>query len=222
MKNKFINFGAAQKFIFAVGLLFIFAQIFRVEIDAQQTRKKTTAQASKKKAPAKNPAVKNSANKKTSTVSSLKVTQIDAPALRNLIARDGANAKPLLVNFWATWCPPCVEEFPELVKIDRDYKDKIDFIVVSLDDLAEINRDVPKFLIDMKASMPAYLLKTQDEQAAISSIAKTYQGALPFTVLFDGAGKIAYTKSGKANAEILRGEIEKILAGETNRTSESK
>jgi len=58
-------------------------------------------------------------------------------------------------------------------------------------------------------------LKTQDEQAAIASISKNYQGALPFTILFDGKGEIAYTKQGKIDAAVLRGEIEKLLPDET-------
>jgi thiol-disulfide isomerase/thioredoxin len=53
--------------------------------------------------------------------------------------------KPLLVNFWATWCDPCREEFPDLVKLDAEYKGKIDFITISLDELSEIDRDVPSF-----------------------------------------------------------------------------
>jgi thiol-disulfide isomerase/thioredoxin len=55
--------------------------------------------------------------------------------LKNILK---ANGKPLLVNFWATWCDPCREEFPDLVKIDADYKNKIDFITVSLDDVEEL------------------------------------------------------------------------------------
>ena len=96
-----------------------------------------------------------------------KVTQIDGVALSNLLKPNG---KPLLINFWATWCDPCREEFPDLVKIDTEYTGKLDFITVSLDDLADINGDVPKFLASMKAEMPAYLLKTTDEDAAISSV----------------------------------------------------
>src|SRR6476660_3230723 len=100
-----------------------------------------------------------------------KVTQIDEEGLKTALKPNG---KPLLVNFWATWCDPCREEFPDLVKLDAEYKGKIDFITVSLDDLAEITRDVPKFLAGMKAEMPAYLLKVADESAVISSVAKDW------------------------------------------------
>src|SRR5262249_12473987 len=92
------------------------------------------------------------------------ITQIDEIALKKLIVPNG---KPLLINFWATWCAPCREEFPQLVKINADYKGKIDFITISLDDLADINNAVPKFLTDMHADMPAYLLKVPDEEAAM-------------------------------------------------------
>src|SRR6476661_3319582 len=108
-----------------------------------------------------------------------KVKQIDETGLKTALKPNG---KPLLVNFWATWCDPCREEFPDLVKLDAQYKGKIDFITVSLDDLAEINRDVPKFLVSMKAGMPAYLLKVADESAVISSITKDWNGGLPFTI----------------------------------------
>jgi thiol-disulfide isomerase/thioredoxin len=117
----------------------------------------------------------------------------------------------LLINFWATWCPPCVEEFPDLVKIDADYQGKIDVITVSLDDLAEIDRDVPKFLADMKAEMPAYLLHTKDESTAIRLIAKDWAGNLPMTVLYDGTGALAYMRNGKIRVQPLRDNIDKLL-----------
>jgi thiol-disulfide isomerase/thioredoxin len=138
----------------------------------------------------------------------VKVTQIDAVGLKRLLKPNG---KPLVVNFWATWCEPCREEFPDLVKIDAEYKGKIDFVTVSLDDLAEINRDVPKFLLEMKAQMPAYLLKTVDENAAIAMVAKDWRGGLPFTIVYDTAGTLTYFRQGKIFPAVLRSEIDKLL-----------
>ena len=145
---------------------------------------------------------------KIQAVSNLpKVTQIDAVALKNLLKPNG---KPLLINFWATWCDPCREEFPDLVKIGADYKDKIDLITVSLDELSEINGDVPKFLAQMKSDSPAYLLKTPDEGAAIAFVSKNWQGGLPFTILFNAQGETIYSKQGKFKTDILRQQIEKL------------
>lgn len=137
------------------------------------------------------------------------VTQIDGVALKRLIKPNG---KPLLVNFWATWCDPCREEFPELVKIDNDYKGKIDFITISLDDLEDINTAVPKFLSEMKAEMPAYLLSTPDEEAAISSVSTDWSGGLPFTILIDEKGATSYFRQGKIRPDILRGELVKVTS----------
>jgi thiol-disulfide isomerase/thioredoxin len=140
-----------------------------------------------------------------------KVTQIDLIALKNLLMRDGENPKPLLINFWATWCEPCKAEFPDLVAIDADYRDKIDFITISLDELSEIDRDVPKFLGEMKAMMPAYLLKTENEEEAIASVYKDWQGGLPFTILFNGKGEIAYSRQGIIKQAVVRAELEKVI-----------
>ena len=163
-----------------------------------QTRKKT-----KSKAPAKKTIIAPK-----DVVSNLpKVVQIDAEALKNLLKPNG---KPLLINFWATWCEPCREEFPDLVKIGADYKDKIDLITISLDELSEINGDVPKFLAEMKAEMPSYLLKTASEEAAIAVVSKDWQGGLPFTILFNEKGEAVYFKQGKFQTENLRQELEKL------------
>lgn len=151
---------------------------------------------------------KKPAPKPTQNANLPKVTQIDETGLKTALKTNG---KPLLVNFWATWCDPCREEFPDLVKLDADYKGKIDFITISLDDLAEIRRDVPKFLASMKAEMPAYLLKAEDESAVITSIAKDWSGGLPFTILYNENGEVAYFKQGKVKLDVLKPEIEKLL-----------
>lgn len=143
---------------------------------------------------------------------SIPVTRIDFAGLQTLLKSVPDAKRPLLINFWATWCTPCVEEFPELVKIDREFRPRgLDFVTISLDDLAEIKRDVPKFLAAMKAEMPAYLLKTADEDAAIQLVAPDWRGGLPFTILLDNAGKIAYSRMGVVKPDILRAEIEKVL-----------
>lgn len=117
----------------------------------------------------------------------------------------------LLVNFWATWCDPCREEFPDLVRIDADYKGKLDLITISLDELAEIDRDVPKFLAAVKAEMPAYLLKAADDDAAIRLVSKDWSGNLPLTLLIDANGSVAYQRNGKFRYETLKENIDRTL-----------
>jgi thiol-disulfide isomerase/thioredoxin len=137
-----------------------------------------------------------------------KVTVVNGDELKNLLKPNG---KLLLVNFWATWCDPCREEFPELVKISTDYREKIDFITVSLDDLDDLKLAVPKFLSKMNAKMPAYFLKTSDEETLIGEISEDWQGGLPFTLLYDADGKIVYSRQGKIKSDILRQAIDKNL-----------
>ena len=147
------------------------------------------------------------------------VTQVGDAKLKELLTPKG---KPLLVNFWATWCDPCREEFPDLVKIDSDYKGRIDFITVTLDFPEDIKAAVPKFLADMKASMPSYLLVSSDESAVISTIAKNWTGGLPFTVLYNDKGEIAYFRQGKVQIGVLRTELDKLANSPLNNDSDAR
>jgi thiol-disulfide isomerase/thioredoxin len=136
------------------------------------------------------------------------VAQIDDAKIGQLLKPRG---RPLLVNFWATWCGPCREEFPDLVAIDAEFRGKIDFFTVSLDAVEEIDAAVPAFLGEMNAGMPAYLLVSADENAMVRSVAENWSGALPFTVLYDGKGEIVYSRQGKVDPGTLKGEIERTL-----------
>ena len=104
-----------------------------------------------------------------------KVEKIDEKRFAELLKPNG---KPLLINFWATWCEPCREEFPDLVKIDAEYKGKIDFITISLD-FEERSRPRSRSFVEMKATMPTFLLVTADETAAIQMVSKTGPGHFP-------------------------------------------
>ena len=156
----------------------------------------------------KNPAQQSPAETKPRPANPPRVTQIDDAKIKQLLKPSG---KPLLVNFWATWCGPCREEFPDLVKIDAEYHGKIDFFTISLDFIEDIDTAVPEFLGEMKAEMPTYLLISADENTLISSIAKDWSGGLPFTILYNEKGEITYLRQGKVNHETLKGEIEKTL-----------
>ncbi|MEZ5429520.1 MAG: TlpA disulfide reductase family protein [Pyrinomonadaceae bacterium] len=145
-----------------------------------------------------------------------KVTKVDEVQFKKLLKTNG---KPLLINFWATWCVPCREEFPDLVKLDEQYRGKIDFITVSLDDLAEINRDVPQFLKEMNARMPAYLLYTNKENEVIGSIDKNWSGGLPFSVLYDEKSNLVFTKQGKIDPKVISTKIDGLIGQETAEVS---
>ncbi len=147
----------------------------------------------------------------TSAANPTQVTKIDQTQFADILKPKG---KPLLINFWATWCGPCRVEFPDLVKIDAEYKGKIDFITVTLDFEEELTTGVPKFLADMKASMPTYLLVTPDETAAIGMVAKDWAGALPYTILYAPDGKAAFGHQGIVKPDQLRAEIDKLLSAE--------
>jgi thiol-disulfide isomerase/thioredoxin len=139
------------------------------------------------------------------------VVAVDAAGLQALQKRE--NAKPLLVNYWATWCEPCRDEFPDLVKIDADYRPKgLDFIAVTLDDLADIKTGVPKFLREMHAQMPVYLLNLSDPEPAIKLVDSKWSGALPATFLYNGKGEVVYKSLGRIKVEELRAAIEKVLS----------
>ena len=138
------------------------------------------------------------------------VSPIDTDALKGLLTQH--RERPLLVNFWATYCDPCRDEFPDLVKIDNDYgKNEIEFVTVSLDDMSEIKNEVPKFLDSMKAKMPAYLLKVSDPEPAINMVDKSWRGDLPSTYLYNEKGEVVYKHIGRIKTPELREAIEKVV-----------
>lgn len=140
------------------------------------------------------------------------VQKLDMEGLKKVLQRDANNPRPLLVNFWATWCDPCREEFPDLIKIDKEYREKgLDFIIISLDDLEDINTKVPMFLKEMKSTMPAYLLYVEDQSEAIASVSSDWGGGLPATFLFNVNREIVYSRTGIIKPDDLKNAINKVL-----------
>jgi thiol-disulfide isomerase/thioredoxin len=145
------------------------------------------------------------------------IREMNLETLKNLLQRGGDSAqeaRPLLINFWATWCEPCREEFPDLVRVSADYrKSNLDFITISLDEPDDSKTRVPKFLREMRAEMPAYLLNVIDPQTVIDMIDPQWHGGLPATFLYDASGHIVFKRTGRVDIKELRAALDKVTTG---------
>jgi thiol-disulfide isomerase/thioredoxin len=142
-----------------------------------------------------------------------KVSEIDEAALKSLLGAGAGRARPLLVNFWATWCVPCREEFPDLIKIRGEYDEsRLDFVLVSLDDPSDIDKAVPEFLSEQRANaFPSYLLHASDDSVAINLVDPTWGGELPATFLYDRSGGLVFKHKGRIKPAELRAALDAAL-----------
>lgn len=136
----------------------------------------------------------------------------DAAALKALRAGDGKKVR--LINFWATWCGPCVEEFPELVEINRMYRGRdFAFVTVAANDPHE-KSEVLKFLTRMQASNRNLLFATDDKFALFEAFDPEMNGQLPVTFLVAPDGQILFQKAGRIDSLQLKREILKAIGRE--------
>lgn len=148
----------------------------------------------------------------SSAPSALKPLEIDLDGLKNLLQRDPQRPRPLLINFWATWCDPCREEFPDMLKIEADYRKRgLDFVAVSFDFSEDVQTAVPEFLRKMKADLTPYWLNLPDPEPAIRMVDPKWTGGIPSTFLFDASGKLVFAHVGRIKPAELREAIDKTL-----------
>jgi len=122
-----------------------------------------------------------------------------------------SKGKVLLIDFWATWCAPCLEELPQLVALERKYVAKgLKLITVSVDD--EEDREAAlKFLRKHRVSPPAYLKKVADDDRFITFVDKNWSGAVPALFLFDRNGKLVRSFIGEADLKAVEKAILSLL-----------
>lgn len=120
--------------------------------------------------------------------------------------------KVVLYNFWATWCKPCVTEFPELVKLYKNYKDS-NFVLVfiSMDMPEDMNGKVAPFLEKQGVDFVTYYNDFKNPDQIIDFYDKKWEGAIPSTYIYDKEGKLSAKFLGNRDYEFFRKEISKLL-----------
>ena len=106
----------------------------------------------------------------------------------NIFDFESVKGKVVFINFWATWCPPCIAEMPSIQNLYTDYKDKVEFLLVTNDPYSEINEFLSKNNYDFKILRPVTFNMSVFDVSTI-----------PRTFLIDKTGKIIIDETGAAN-----------------------
>ncbi|MDX1617149.1 MAG: TlpA disulfide reductase family protein [Balneolaceae bacterium] len=115
--------------------------------------------------------------------------------------------KAVLVNIWATWCGPCKEEFPHIVKLQRKYDNRLKVIFISTD----FNRaDAIDFLREHGVDWTTYY-KTGKDQRFINAVSDKWTGAMPFTKIIDKEGNVIASWENKADFDTFDTNVKKAL-----------
>jgi len=137
------------------------------------------------------------------------VEPIDETGFRQLVQQ--RNGKILFLNVWATWCLPCREEFPDLVKLAEVYREsEVEIVGISADFPDEVDSKILPFLEEQQAGFKNYVRNFADDEAFINAINPKWSGALPITVVYDREGQQRNFHLGEADFETFRKMIESI------------
>lgn len=137
-----------------------------------------------------------------------KIETISAEQVQTII-KQKTDKKVVVINVWATWCGPCVEEFPDLVELAEKYSKEIEVMFISADFLEDIDR-VKEFLVNQKVTWPTYI-KTGSESDFIEALHPNWTGALPFSIILKKGGtEIAHWEN-KAEMSKFEASIKQAL-----------
>jgi thiol-disulfide isomerase/thioredoxin len=122
------------------------------------------------------------------------------------------NGKVLLINVWATWCIPCREEFPDLVKLAEKYQERnLEIIGISADYPDEIVTKIRPFIESEQVNFPIYVQNFDKQENFINYFNEDWMGALPATFIYDTSGTQQVFLLGKRSYKEFRQTVEKFL-----------
>lgn len=146
-----------------------------------------------------------------STISvSQTVIPISEKRLDSLISARNGNI--LLLNIWATWCEPCKEEFPDLIKLSSVYKNKkVHFAAISVDYPDDINEKIIPFLDSLKVPFPIFVSDFISQDTMINTLNSDWSGAVPATFIYDTKGKLRKFLFGRQAFNQLKRAVDDIM-----------
>lgn len=134
---------------------------------------------------------------------SQEVERIKIPELEKIL--NNPDDKIHVVNFWATWCGPCVREFPVFEKVAGDYNGKnVKFLMISLDFPSQIEKQLIPFLKKNNATLDIAVMMDVDYNAWIDKVDNNWQGDIPATLVFNNARKQRNFHKGEIDEQGLR------------------
>jgi thiol-disulfide isomerase/thioredoxin len=136
--------------------------------------------------------------------------ELDASGLQALLASQ--RGRTVLVNFWATWCEPCREEFPSLDRLERELSPRGFSVIGISTDFASQTAAVEAFLRKTRPSFANYRKKSGgDDQPFIEAVDPHWGGELPFSVIYAPDGSRARTVSGKRSYSEYRRQVLDVM-----------
>ncbi len=130
------------------------------------------------------------------------------------IMKNKDSGKLRLVNVWATWCGPCIVEYPDFVVIQRMYGGRdFEFVSLSADKPKDFDKAL-KFLQEKNSAVKNFLFAQDDKYALIEAVDKDWNGALPYSVLIDTSGHKVWSHQGQIDfLELKRKIVEHPMIG---------
>ena len=137
--------------------------------------------------------------------------QLDQTKLRSLIhERDG---KILFINIWATWCAPCMKEFPAIVRLAGEYAGKpVTFVGVTADDPEDVQSKVTPFLVKTDPQFRIYLARIDGNDNLINEFGDQWTGAIPATFIYDTKGRMRKLIVGERSYSEFKSTVDSLLA----------
>jgi thiol-disulfide isomerase/thioredoxin len=137
------------------------------------------------------------------------IEELDPVGLEKLIS--SRNGKILVINIWATWCIPCREEFPDLVKLASTYPNgEVEIVGISVDYPDEVESKILPFLKAQKTNFKNYVQNFERQEDLINRLNQDWIGAIPATFIYDKRGKQRNFLRGQQTFESFRHAIGKV------------